>query len=184
LAHFRAGRVFQQTLSLAGKTVALVGYCDIGKSTARRLLAADMAVVAYDPYDPYAPDDSAMPQVQRATWPQRINEADFIVINCALTPSSHHMLNAEVLAQCKPGVRVVNVGRGPIIDEPALESGQVFSAALDVFETEPLHMHSLFRSHPRCVLGSHNASNTADAVVRTSAIAISELMRFMTGNIA
>lgn len=167
-------------ISLAGKTVALVGYGDIGKNTARRLLAADMTVVAYDPY---APDDSAMPQVQRATWPQRIHEADFIVINCALTPSSHHMLNAEVLAQCKRAVRVVNVGRGPIIDEPALEaalaSGQVFSAALDVFETEPLPMQSTLRSHPRCVLGSHNASNTADAVVRTSELAVEKLIKFL-----
>lgn len=172
-------------ISLAGKTVALVGYGDIGKNTARRLLAADMTVLAYDPY---APDDNAMPQVQRATWPQRINEADFIVINCALTPSSHHMLNAEVLAQCKPGVRVVNVGRGPIIDEPALQaalhSGQVFSAALDVFETEPLPMHSPLRSHPRCVFGSHNASNTADAVARTSEIAIGKLVGFLGASAA
>jgi D-3-phosphoglycerate dehydrogenase len=167
-------------ISLAGKTVALVGYGDIGKNTARRLLAADMTVVAYDPF---APDDSAMPQVQRATWPERINEAEFIVINCALTPSSHHMLNAEVLAQCKLGVRVVNVGRGPVIDEAALEaalqSGQVFSAALEVFEIEPLPMHSPLRNQPRCVFGSHNASNTADAVVRTSEIAIGKLVSFL-----
>jgi len=169
-------------ISLAGKIVALVGYGDIGKNTARRLLDADMHVISYDHY---APDDSAMPQVQRATWPQRLNEADFIVINCALTPSSHHMLNAEVLAQCKPGVRVVNVGRGPVIDEPALEaalkSGQVFSAALDVFESEPLPLHSTLRSHSRCVLGSHNASNTADAVERTSCAAIGHLVGFLKG---
>lgn len=167
-------------ISLAGKTVALVGYGDIGKSTARRLLAADMNIVAYDPF---AADDTAMPQVQRAAWPERIGEADFIVINCALTPSSHHMLNANVLAKCKPGVRVVNVGRGPIIDEPALEaaleSGRVFSAALDVFEVEPLPMNSTLRTHPRCVLGSHNASNTADAVERTSEIAIGKLMGYL-----
>ncbi len=169
-------------ISLAGKTVALVGYGDIGKNTAKRLLAADMHVVAYDPY---AADDLVMPQVQRATWPLRINEADFIVINCALTPSSYHMLNAEVLAQCKFGVRVVNVGRGPIIDEPALvvalHSGQVFSVALDVFETEPLPMQSPMRSHPRCVLGSHNASNTVDAVLRTSGAAIHHLVGFLKG---
>lgn len=169
-------------ISLAGKTVALLGYGDIGKNTAKRLLAADMHVVAYDPY---AADDLVMPQVQRATWPLRINEADFIVINCALTPSSYHMLNAEVLAQCKFGVRVVNVGRGPIIDEPALEvalhSGQVFSVALDVFETEPLPMQSPMRSHPRCVLGSHNASNTVDAVLRTSGAAIHHLVGFLKG---
>jgi D-3-phosphoglycerate dehydrogenase len=167
-------------ISLAGKTVALVGYGDIGKNTARRLLAADMTIVAYDPY---ASDDSSMPRVQRATWPERINEADFIVINCALTPSSHHMLNAELLAKCKPGVRVVNVGRGPIIDEPALEdalqSGQVYSAALDVFEIEPLPMDSGLRRHPSCIFGAHNASNTADAVLRTSEIAINKIMEFL-----
>lgn len=167
-------------ISLAGKTVALVGYGDIGKNTAKRLLAADMKIIAYDPC---APDDHSMPQLERATWPERINEADFIVINCALTPSSHHILNAAVLAQCKPGVRVVNVGRGPIIDEltleAALQSGQVFSAALDVFETEPLPMHSPLRSHPRCVFGSHNASNTADAVARTSELAVSKLIDFL-----
>jgi D-3-phosphoglycerate dehydrogenase len=167
-------------ISLADKTVALVGYGDIGKNTAKRLLAADMTVVAYDPY---ATDDPAMPQVQRATWPQRIDEADFIVINCALTPSSHRILNADVLAQCKVGVRVVNVGRGPIIDEPALEdalqSGQVFSAALDVFETEPLPIYSPLRNHPHCVLGSHNASNTADAVARTSELAVGKLINFL-----
>lgn len=167
-------------MSLAGKSVALVGYGDIGTNVARRLLAADMNVVAYDPF---APDQPSLPQVQRATWPDRIAEADFIVINCALTPSSHHMLDADVLAKCKPGVRVVNVGRGPVIDEPALEaalqSGQVFSAALDVFEVEPPPMGSPIRSHPRCVLGSHNASNTADAVVRTSEIAIGTLVGFL-----
>ncbi len=167
-------------ISLSGKTVALVGYGDIGKNTAKRLLAADMHIIAYDPF---AVADPAMPQVQTATWPQRIEEADFIVINCALTPSSRHMLNADVLAKAKQGVRVVNVGRGPIIDEAALEaalaSGKVYSAALDVFEEEPLPIHSGMRSHPRCVFGSHNASNTADAVARTSEIAIGKLMGFL-----
>lgn len=167
-------------ISLAEKTVALIGYGDIGKNTAKRLLAADMSIIAYDPY---AQPDPAIPQVQMAAWPQRIEEADFIVINCALTPSSHHMLNAEVLSKAKEGVRIVNVGRGPIIDEAALEAalqtGQVYSAALDVFEVEPLPADSSLRQHPRCVFGSHNASNTADAVERTSEIAIGKLMNFL-----
>lgn len=167
-------------ISLAGKTVALVGYGDIGKSTAKRLLAADMKIIAYDPY---APEEPNMSQVERATWPDRINEADFIVINCALTPSSHHMLNAVVLAQCKPGVRVVNVGRGPIIDESALidalNSELVFSAALDVYEIEPVPMHSGLRKHKRCVFGSHNASNTKDAVIRTSRISLNKIKEYL-----
>jgi len=168
-------------MSLAGKTVALIGFGDIGKHTARRLLAADMHVIAYDPGVTDAPE---LTSVQREPWPARLSEADFIVITCALTASSRHMLNASTLAQAKDGVRIVNVGRGPIIDEPALEaalhSGKVYSAALDVFEVEPLPTHSSLRSHPRCIFGSHNASNTADAVVRTSEIAIDKLMGFLS----
>jgi D-3-phosphoglycerate dehydrogenase len=169
-------------VSLTGKTVALIGFGDIGKCTAKRLLASGMKVIAYDPV---AADRTDLSDVQRSDWPARIAEADFIVITCALTPSSQHMLNEEVFKNVKTGVRVVNVGRGPIIDESALESalttGQVYSAALDVFEQEPLPMHSYLRTHPRCVFGSHNASNSADAVVRTSEIAIAKLAEYLSG---
>lgn len=167
-------------ISLAGKTAALIGFGDIGKNTAKRLLAADMAVIAYDPV---APQVAELAAVQRAEWPDRIEEAEFIVVTCSLTPSSRHMVNAEVFAKAKAGVRLVNVGRGPVVDESALEaalrSDKVYSAALDVFECEPLPMDSFLRKHPRCIFGSHNASNTADAVARTSEIAIHKLMGFL-----
>ena len=93
------------------------------------------------------------------------------------------MVNADVFEKVKNGVRIVNVGRGPIVDEEALEealkSGKVYSAALDVFEVEPLPMDSYLRTHPHCIFGSHNASNTADAVERTSHIAINKLFNFL-----
>lgn len=167
-------------ISLADKTVALVGFGDIGKSTAKRLLAAEMKVIAYDPA---AVPSENLSAAEMATWPERIEEADFIVVTCSLTPSSHHVLNAGVFGAAKEGVRVVNVGRGPVIDEKSLEaallSGKVYSAALDVFETEPLPMDSYLRNHPRCIFGSHNASNTSDAVERTSRIAINKLFNFL-----
>ncbi len=167
-------------ISLSGKTVALAGFGDIGKNTAKRLLAADMHVIAYDPFVKH---DSIMPHVEMAVWPDRVEEADFIVVTCSLTQTSHHMLNADIFARSKHNVRVVNVGRGPVIDEPSLEealkSGKVYSAALDVFEEEPLSMGSYLRTHPHCVFGSHNASNTADAVERTSHIAIQKLFDYL-----
>lgn len=167
-------------ISLAGKTVALIGYGDIGRNTAKRLLAAGMKVIAYDPA---ASQSAGVSLIEFAHWPQRLVEADYIVATCALTSSSHHMVNAETLALAKPGVRVVNVGRGSVIDEAALiaalESGHVYSSALDVFEVEPLPSDSLLRQHPHCVFGSHNASNTADAVQRTSEIAISKLFGYL-----
>lgn len=169
-------------ISLSGKSVALVGYGDIGKNAAKRLLAAGMRVIAYDPF---ASNDNEISGVENEKWPHRIEEADFIVVTCSLTESSKHMINEKLLEKAKHGVRVVNVGRGPIIDEAALESalmsGKVYSAALDVFEIEPLPMDSYLRTHPRCVFGSHNASNTSDAVMRTSKIAIEKIMDFLRG---
>jgi D-3-phosphoglycerate dehydrogenase len=92
-------------------------------------------------------------------------------------------VDAEALARIKPGVRIVNVGRGPVIDElaliEALGTGHVFSAALDVFEEEPLPADSLLRHHDRCIFGSHNASNTEDGVVRTSLEALGKLSGFL-----
>lgn len=167
-------------ISLGGKTVALVGYGDIGRNTARRLLAAEMRIIAYDPFaDPARKD----PGVQLAVWPERLDEADFVVINCALTRSSFHLIDDAALARMKPGVRIVNVGRGPVIDEQALiaglGSGHVYSAAVDVFEAEPLPANSPLREHDRCIFGSHNASNTEDGVVRTSLEALSRLAGFL-----
>ena len=171
-------------ISLAGKTAALVGYGDIGRATARRLLASDMRVLVYDPKAAPAPEDAGGGALEPAVWPHKLETADFIVITCALTSGSRHMLNADTLSRCKPGVRVVNVSRGPVVDEPALvaalQRGHVHSAALDVFETEPLPETSPLRDHERCVFGSHNASNTVDAVIRTSEVAIDKLVAFLS----
>lgn len=167
-------------ISLAGKTVGLVGFGDIGRSLARRLLACDMKVIAYDPGQA---GDGGLAGVQRAAWPERVEEADFLAFTCALNAHNRHMLDADVLARSRRGVHVVNVARGPLIDEAALvaalQSGQVASAGLDVFETEPLPADSPLRDMPQCIFGSHNGSNTQDAVRRASAEAMSRLFNFL-----
>ena len=158
--------------SLTGKTVALAGFGNIGRATARKLLAFGLKVIAYDPF--FAPQAGL--DVESATWPQRLEEADFLVLSCALTDSSRYMVNSATLDRMKPGVRIVNVGRGPLINEAdllaALESGHVASAALEVFEEEPLPDASPLRRFDRCIFGSHNSSNTKEAVKRTSLKAI------------
>ena len=166
-------------ISLAGRRVGVVGLGDIGHNTCRRLLAHDMEVVAFDPG---VAGDAGLPGLQRAAWPEALDTLDFLVFTCALNEHNHHMLNAETLAACKPGIRIVNVARGPLIDEAALiealQSGQVYSAALDVFEVEPLPAGSPLRSMERCVFGSHNGSNTVDGVIRASHTAIDRLAAF------
>lgn len=169
--------------SLAGKTVALVGFGDIGRNTAKRLLAFDLKVIAYDPY--FQAQDN-LSQVESSIWPNRLEEADFIVLTCALTADNYHLLNADIFAKVKPAVKIVNVARGPLIDESALidalSSGQVHSAALDVFEIEPLPLDSPLRGFEQCIFGSHNGSNSVDAVRRASHQAIALLFDFLGVN--
>lgn len=166
-------------ISLGGKRVGVVGLGDIGRNTVVRLQALGMEVTAYDPG---VAGDAGLPGLTRAAWPAGVENLDFLVFTCSLNKHNFHMLDARVLAACKPGIRVVNVARGPLIDEQALiaalQSGQVFSAALDVFEDEPLPMHSPLRAMDRCIFGSHNASNTVDAVIRASHEAINRLAGF------
>jgi len=163
-------------ISLSGKKVGLIGYGDIGSNTGKRLLAANMELIAYDPGMTGSDNNE---RVSYAEWPKRAEECDFLVFTCSLNDSNRHMLNADVLTQCKEGVRIVNVARGPLIQEEALvealEKGKVHSAALDVFEEEPLPMSSPLRNMPLCIFGSHNGSNTSDAVAKTNDRAIAEL---------
>lgn len=155
--------------SLADKTVALLGYGDIGRETARRMVAARMNVIVYDPA---ASKDSLQEGCELASWPDRVGEADYIVLTCSLNDKTHHIINDALLSGTKKGLRVVNVARGKLIDEKALlkylQNGTVDSVALDVFEEEPLPADSELRSFEKCIFGSHNGSNTIEGVVRAS----------------
>jgi len=162
-------------ISLSGKSAAIVGFGDVGRSIARRLQAMDVHVIAYDPaFSPRSGDEVCV-----APWPARLEEADILVLSCALTVANRHMINREILRSVKRGLRVVNVARGPLIDEGALADaigdGTVAGAALDVFEQEPLAADSPLRRYEQCIFGSHNASNTEEAVDRASRLAMQTL---------
>ena len=175
----RAGRWSKPCgISLAGRTVAIIGYGDIGRNTARRLRAADMHVIAYDPF---VNKDTIESGITLKSFPESLGEADFIVVNCALSDSSYHLLNTAAFLQMKDGVRIVNVGRGPVIDEKANISTRVWKGLFSgsrCFRAGTLPMESQLRLHPRCVFCSHNASNTVD-VERTSLKALQLLADFL-----
>ena len=169
-------------VSLTGKSVGIVGLGHIGGCLAKRLTAMEMVVTGYDPG---VGSDWNGPSIRRAEWPAELHSQDFLVFTCALTPGSRGMLDAAALRLCKPGVFVVNVSRGPVIDESALysalDSGQVQAAALDVFEEEPLPADSPLRDLPQCIFGTHNGSNTKEAVRRASLAALEKIETFLGG---
>ncbi|WP_183579101.1 phosphoglycerate dehydrogenase [Mucilaginibacter sp. X5P1] len=168
-------------MSLDGKTVALIGIGDIGLATARRLKAFGVKVNAYDPFTKLTAAEANVDEI--LAFPDKLEQADFVLLTCALTPSNFHLINAESIAKMKDGVIVINVSRGGLIDETALTaaltSGKVRSAGLDVFETEPLPIDSPLRSFEQCILGTHNGSNTREAVIRASLKAIDLLFGFL-----
>ena len=89
------------------------------------------------------------------------------------------MINQEIIIKLKKGVKIVNVSRGPLIDERSLseglESGIIPGAALYVYENEPLNDNSRLRGFEQTIFGTHNGSNTSETVQRTSHLVISKL---------
>src|SRR5207302_9922220 len=95
--------------------------------------------------------------------------ADFLTLHLPKTPETEGWLNAEALAKCKDGVRVLNVARGPLVVEEdlkaAIDSGKVGGAALDVFNAEPVTEHPLF-CYPNVIVTPHHGASTTEATDR------------------
>ncbi len=163
--------------STAGKKVGVVGFGDIGLSIGRKLVAFDMEVIAYDPH---ARSEFGIPV---CTFPDEIESLDYLFLACALNDSTYHLINKEILDKLKPTAILVNVSRGPLIDEQALiaslQEGKFRGVGLDVFEEEPLSVASPLASFDKCFFGSHNGSNTKEAVDKTSYKAINLLFGFL-----
>lgn len=166
-------------MTLRGKTLGVIGVGSIGKGIIRRGGAVGMSVLGYD-IRPIPESVQHELAVQPVTLERLLQESDFIVLSCNLSAENYHLLSEPQFKMMKPGVRVVNVARGPLIDEvalvKALASGHVAGAALDVFEVEPLPRQSPLREFEHCIFGAHNGSHTRDAVLRVNELAINNLL--------
>ena len=113
-------------------------------------------------------------------------EADFLTLHLPKTPETEGWLDAEALAKCKDGVRVLNVARGPLIVdedlEAALDSGKVGGAALDVFRSEPITEHPLF-GRPNVIVTPHLGASTAEATDRAGFQAAEQVVAALTGGV-
>ena len=165
--------------SLRGKIVGVVGMGDVGAQFAIRANASGMRIIAWDPYVSSCPNNVEL----MGPWPAGLETCDFLVLTCALTPQTYHLFGTDILAHIKPGLRVINVSRGSLINESVLIEAMiedlVSCAALDVFEFEPLSNQSRLLDFENCVLGTHNASNTKDAVRRASIAALARMQNFL-----
>ena len=171
--------------SLYNKKVCLVGFGDIGKHVAKKLLAFDMKIHVSDPF--FIKDDNLNIHIQIDTLDNCLTNADYVVITCSLNKSTFHLINKTNLLLCKNGVKVINVSRGSIVNEndiiELLESGHVNSVAFDVYENEPVDINSKLLTFDKNIFGSHNSSNTKEAVDKTSERALFLLSEFINNSL-
>ena len=154
-------------VEVRGKTLGILGLGRIGSGVARRALALEMEIMAYDPY--VTDEQAEVLGIRLAELDEILAQADFITIHLPLTNETRGLLGRDAFAKMKPGVRIINCARGGIIDEAALAealaSGAVAGAALDVFSSEPVDPgHPLLKAE-RVVLTPHLGASTAEAQV-------------------
>lgn len=156
-------------ISLAGKTIGIVGFGDAGSSIASRAQAFGMNVIFHDPFERGGQFAHSVRMVEV------FEQGDFVVLTCPSTPQTRGLVSEPMLSRMKREAFLVNVSRGDLVNEgdlcDALESAQIAGAALDVFQGEPLARSSPLRKFPSLLFGAHNASNTSDGLVRASRMA-------------
>jgi len=171
---------------IAGRTLLVVGYGDIGRAAARKAHALGMRVIGLRRTAERPPGDDVADEIgalgDRLAFLPR---ADYVAVAAPLVPESHHLIGPAEIAAMKPTAVVINVGRGPVIDETALvralEEGRIRGAALDVFEREPLPAgHPLYRLE-NVLLSPHCADHTHDWLERAMQFFIDQFEKFRTG---
>ena len=170
-------------VELRGKTLGLLGLGRVGSEVARRARALEMNVIAYDPG--VGPDRFQMLGVGIASFDQVLQESDFISLHAILPADSRHLLDEAQFKRMKPGVRLVNVARGSLINEAALlealERGTVAGAALDVFGEEPPAADSPLLRHANVIVTPHLGASTAEAQERVAADVAHQVLAILRG---
>jgi len=173
-------------VEIRGQTLGLVGYGDIGRAVARRAHAFGMNVVALRRRPELTRDD---PHVSQVLPPEgkhdMLRQSDYVAVVAPLTPESRGMIAAPEFDVMKPSAVLINVGRGPVVEEAALvralRERRIRGAALDVFDTEPLPAGHPFYTLDNVLLSPHSADQTSDWKERAMRLFLENFRRYRSG---
>jgi D-3-phosphoglycerate dehydrogenase len=160
---------------LFGKTLGIVGFGRIGRTTARICHHGFGMPILY--YDVVAapPEFEAATQAKRVSLEELLRTADYVSLHLPLTPETRHAIGREQIRMMKPAAYLLNLGRGPLWDEQAvleaLEQQRIAGAGTDVFEEEPTAKDNPLFRHRRFVCTPHMAAHTDEAMRRMSLVA-------------
>ncbi len=152
--------------SLSECTLGVVGVGNVGKAVLRRARAFGTKLLGND-IVPIAPDFVLENGVEMTSLPDLLERSDFVSLNCDLNPTSFHLINAATLGMMKKDAILINMARGPVVEESALvaalQESRIGGAALDVFEGEPLPGSSPLCRMDNVLLAPHNGNSSPAA---------------------
>jgi phosphoglycerate dehydrogenase-like enzyme len=168
------------------QTVGIVGYGDIGEAVGKRVHAMGMTVLALKRHPPERLD----PIIDRFYKPEDLLTmlplCDYVVSCLPLTAETYHVIGEKAFAAMKPTAVIINVGRGPVIDEAAmvkaLKENRIKGAGLDVFEKEPLPPGDPMYSLENVLLSPHCADHTKEWLNRAMRFFVQQFHRFTVGD--
>ena len=174
---------FRETpqMELAGKTLGIIGFGQIGQAVAKIGIAFGMNVVFNNRSEKHVDFEATQVELNRL-----LETSDFVSINCPLTAENERFINKSTIAKMKSSAFLINTGRGPLIDEQdladALNNGEIAGAGLDVLSTEPPKADNPLPKAKNCYITPHIAWATVEARKRLMKIAADNLKSFVEGN--
>ncbi len=173
----------QEHAELRGETVVVFGAGSIGGEVARLASAVGLNVIAV------RRSGGAVPGAARVVAPEALArvaaEADYVVVAAPLTAQTRGAVSREVIAAMKPSAWLINIARGPIVDEPALidalRAGKIGGAALDTFLKEPLPADSPLWALPNAIITPHTSNSSPKVRERTLALFVENVRRYKAG---
>ena len=151
-------RTAHMGIGLKGRTLCIIGGGGIGQELLRMVTAFEFNLLVVDPHQ-----DAAVIQslgAKLVSLNDGLQQADFVVICCLLNDDTHHLINRDTLAKMKPDAYLINMARGPVVDESALiealQTRQIAGAGLDVFEQEPVAPDNPLLTMDQVILTPHS----------------------------
>lgn len=180
---------------IRGSTIGFLGFGRIAQATLKRLLPFGIKRAIYltsKPGQPAKEDhyglikEKAVPIEPAKGLDELASESDVVIVGCALTSSTKHIVNADLFSKMKKLAVVINIARGPVVDTnalvDALDKEQIFGAGLDVIENEPnIQSDHPILKQPRCVLMPHIGSATIDTRIDMATESVRNLLAGLTG---
>lgn len=177
---WEAARALTPGIELAGTRIGIIGAGHTGREVIKKLNALDAALWLYDPY--VSETDAAAMSLRKVDLETLLRECPVVTLQAPATAETYRMLGAEQFGWMQDGAIFINTARPRLVDQEALlaelQSGRI-SAALDVFETEPLPNENLFRQLDNVIITPHVASVTHQARHRQGAIITDEVVNFL-----